>query len=262
MECLAFDFDLQVKNFPEDSFTMNTDLEHFRGIDEMVQAFIGLLREHHPTHESETEVGRFFHIISSIGYAAVGEYERLRAAARDNAQVMMAWSCRNLLELAIFAKFVIHSESNADEFAEDRLIDGLQIVENVKSLEMLFNPNLAISGFDAGIADFKRMMQNEGITRKKFKRIDDLAKLVDSWEPDDSSNLSGKYEAMNRICSKFVHPTAWALLTADEASAGFPQAQELFYLCGTEYFATVCAVFMPHIRQYGMRHKPKSGQTS
>lgn len=223
---------------------MPIDPQVILGSDRLSTEFESFLVGLAPTDE---KTGRFYHIVTSIGVAALSNYRMLRAAFEEDQQTHMAWSCRNLLELAIFAKYTMESEPNALDFAADRLIDGLQMAEALKDLEATLNPALQSSPFDALSARFTLQIQQEGITRTSFKKTSDLASLV---------GLQGEYRAVNKVASKFVHPTAWALLTADQGSARFPDARELFWGCGALYFATVCAEFMPHIRQYGLRHKP------
>ena len=105
-----------------------------------------------------------------------------------------------------------------------------------------------MSTLDAVIDSFTRQMSDEGITRTKFLAIRDLAEQVGMLEV---------YDTMNKVCSKFVHPTAWSLLTADIGSARFPEARDILYGCGAEYFMTVFAEIAPHIRKWGLHHKPE-----
>jgi hypothetical protein len=65
--------------------------------------------------------GRFYHIMSVLTGAARSNYQELRKAHQCGDQIMMAWTCRNLLEITIFSKYVLLSEQNAAEFAADRL---------------------------------------------------------------------------------------------------------------------------------------------
>src|ERR1700729_406966 len=92
--------------------------------DEAFREFDAFTRSLRPTDE---ETGRFYHIFTALSDATKTNYATLRKAFEDDEQTWMAWSCRNLLEIAIFSKFAISSKANADEFAADRLIDGLQI---------------------------------------------------------------------------------------------------------------------------------------
>jgi hypothetical protein len=208
-----------------------------------------------PTDE---ETGRFYHVVSALSSAAKDNYRTLRKAFQADEQASMAWSCRNLLELAILTKFALACKSNADELAADRLIDGLRIGTALKKLELYLNPNLQGSAFDALIDRFTRQMQEEGITRTRFLDIRDLATQV---------GLRDEFETVNKVCSKFVHPTSWNLFTADLGSDRFPDARDVFFASGAQYFAMVYAEIAPHIKGSGAnmcegRNKASGGVTT
>jgi hypothetical protein len=222
---------------------MSIDPELVRKTDDAFRAFDTFTRSLSPTDE---ETGSFYHIVSALSDATKTNYVTLRKAFEDDEQTLMAWSCRNLLELAIFTKFALSSKANADEFAADRLIDGLQIGTSLKKLELYLNPQQVGSALDAVIDQFKKQMSDEGITRTKFHTVKELAKQVEMLD---------EYETINKVCSKFVHPTAWSLFTADIGSVRFPEARDVFYGCGAQYFVTVYAEIAPHIRKWGLKHK-------
>jgi hypothetical protein len=196
-----------------------------------------------PTDEA---TGRFYHVVTALSDAIQMNYVVLRRALDNDDQTMMAWSCRNLLEIAIFTKFALVSAANADEFVADRLIDGKQIGTNLKRLEQILNPSLTASAFDTVIDRFDSQMRAEGITRTRYLSTRDLAGQV---------GLQDDYDTMNQVCSKFVHPTSWSIFTSDLGSERFPDARDIFYTCGAQYAATAMAEIMPHIRQWGLRHK-------
>jgi len=162
--------------------------------------------------------------------------------ARDQ-QNRVAWACRNLLELAVFAEFVIASEVNATQFAEDRLIDGHQIACLLLKMEEWEGVDQAQSNVGPLIAEHVSMMNAEHITRKDFTTVASMA----------TGELKKEFSAVNRLCSKFIHPTAWSLLTADRGPDRFPQASELLCVFGVKYFATISAAFMPHIGEHGLQ---------
>ena len=89
--------------------------------DEALQNFEAFMRSLPiPTDE---QTGRFYHIVTALSDAVQANYVVLRKALDDDDQTLMAWSCRNLLELAIFTKFALASKANADEFASSRPAD-------------------------------------------------------------------------------------------------------------------------------------------
>jgi hypothetical protein len=48
------------------------------------------------------------------------------------------------------------------------------------------------------------------------------------------------------------------LFTADIGSARFPEARDIFYGCGAQYFATVCVEITAHIKNWGLKYKPSA----
>jgi hypothetical protein len=185
--------------------------------------------------------------VVAIAGTAVPNYWMLREAYSKDQQDRVAWTCRNLLELAVFAQFVVASESNMKEFAEDRLIDGHQIATLLSKMEEWVGGTAhAQNSVGPLIAEHVKMMDAEHITRRRFTSVADIA----------TGTLKHEFSAVNQLCSKFVHPTAWSLLTADQGPARFPEASELLFTFGVQYFMTVCDAFMPHVRKHGLRPRP------
>jgi hypothetical protein len=197
---------------------------------------------------STEEEGKFFHVVTAIAGSAIPNYWKLHEAYSEDQQHVAAWACRNLLELAAFAEFVLESAQNATEFAEDRLLDGQEIAVLLGTLERWETSPAHPTSLDPIIDQYAQQMKAEGVTRKKFHRVSDIAKGA----------LKKEFDTMNKLCSKFVHPSAWSLLTADRGPERFPQASEILFVYGVTNFMRVCAAFMPHIRQYGLRPKPQS----
>jgi hypothetical protein len=213
-----------------------------------------------PTPTDEVS-GRFYHIMSVLTDAARCNYEDLRKAHHHDNQIMMAWACRNLLEITVLSKYVLLSEENASDFAADRLIDGVEIGTTLKKLQDLINQESAAEGgtiagqrmqqppigADQIIDEYTKLLNMEQVSRQRPMKMIEVARNV---------GLGDEYEGMNKLCSKLVHPTAWSLFTADVGSERFPEVSEIFLLYGAKYRAIVFAEFLPHIRRWGLRRKP------
>ncbi len=211
-----------------------------------------------PTDEAS---GTFYHIMSVLTGAAGSNYRELRKAQHLDDQIGMAWACRNLLEIAVYTKYVLLSETNATEFAVDRLIDAVEIGTALKKLQDLINKEINTEGApvagmqihespvgaDQIIDKYTRMLDQEKVLRRRPLKMPDLARSV---------GLIEEYEGMNKLCSKLVHPTAWSLFTAEVGSERFPEVSEIFLVYGAKYYTMVLAEFVPHVRQWGLRHKP------
>lgn len=189
------------------------------GVDQSLHAF-GAFISSLPIPTDEL-TGNFYHITTAIGRVAMKNYATLRQAYDDDSHDLLAWSCRNLLELNIFTKYVLMSKVNADEFAAHRLIDGLEIAEHLKEFERHTSPSLAGSSLDQTIAVMKQKMTAEHVVQSRHLSTRQWTKTV---------NMTDEYDAINKVCSKLVHPTAWAILTEDIGSHRFPEARQIF-LC-------------------------------
>jgi hypothetical protein len=217
------------------------------GVDQSTQAF-GIFLNSLPVPTDEL-TGNFYHIITAIGRVAMKNYAALRQAFDDDCHEVLAWSCRNLLELDIFTKYVLMSKAHADEFAAHRLIDGLEIAEHLKEFDLSTNAGVAVSALEPTIGEFHSAMAAAGVTPSPYLSAGRLAKAV---------NMEGVYKAMNKVCSKMVHPTAWAILTEDVGSGSFPEARQIFYGSGSEYIMEIYISIKDHIHQFGLNHKPIS----
>lgn len=201
-----------------------------------------------PSKVTTEEQGNFCHITVALCLAAERNYEELRDAYDRQDQTQAAWACRNLMEIAIYMKFVLQSCEDAEEFAADRLIDARDIATAFKKIMAELSPDQPDPDLDATLWMIQKQMASEGVTRTEYLRVSDLAKRV---------KLRAEYDNMNRVCSKFVHPSAWSLFTGDQGLARFPSAGEIFYVYGVKYFAMVYAEIRPHVRKYGLHHRPK-----
>jgi hypothetical protein len=104
-------------------------------------------------------------------------------------------------------------------------------------------------GADEIIERYTKLLAHEQVSRRRPLKISELARSV---------GLGDVYEGMNKLCSKLVHPTAWSLFTAEVGSERFPEVTEIFLVYGALYYGMVLAEFLPHVRQWGLRHKPPS----
>jgi hypothetical protein len=215
------------------------------GVDDLVRRFTALIHSFPiPTDE---ETGHFYHITTGLSRTALKNHDLLRRAFEDDAQDYLAWACRNLLEVALFMRCVLSSKAKADKFASHRWIDGIEVVERSKKLDLLMNPSLTTSAFDALLSDFNQKMSADGVVRTAHL-------ITRDWAKD--AGLIQEFDCLNKVCSKFVHPTVWSILTEDIGSARFPDARDLFYGFGANYLMDIYVRFIEHVEAYGLKHKP------
>jgi hypothetical protein len=211
--------------------------------DTMAHRLDRFMRAVKPTTEEE---GSFYHVVTAIAGFAIPNYWMMRDAHSQDQQYRVAWGCRNMLELAVFAEFVLASEKNCREFAEDRLFDGHQIARMLFTMEeWVGGASHAQNVVGPLIKEHEDMMKAAQITRTSYHRVADIA----------TGELKKEFGTVHKLSSKLVHPTAWSLLTAYQGNTRFPEASEILFTFGLKYFMMIGDAFMSHIRKYGLRPK-------
>lgn len=191
--------------------------------------------------------GWFFHIVFELMHATLTNYNQLRVGYNGNNNPLLAWECRNLLELAILTKYVLMSEASARRFTHDRLIDGCDILTSMTALQLYLAPQSDTSLADESLVMMQAQMAVEGVTATKHLSTSELANIV---------GMTEDYKCMNRICSKLVHATAWSVLAMNKEDNSFSQARQIFFDAGAQYGLDVYAAVREHNATYGMKPKP------
>ncbi len=198
----------------------------------------------HTLIPAATQPEVFDQILPALIEGAKTNYSELRKAFEKDAPTLAAWSCGNLLDLAVISRFVLRSKEDAVKFADNRLIDGLQIANAFRDLELMHAPQLRATSFDASIAAFKNGMKRDGIKERSYMNVADLAAEV---------GLADEFAKVNKVTSKFVRPTAWSLLPAPAGSERFPRASGTFLVYGVSYFALIFSALKKHHKEWDQR---------
>lgn len=189
----------------------------------------------------------FYQIVFELVDSAMTNYNQLRKAYDTHNEPSLAWACRNLLELTVFTKFVLISEANARRFADDRLIDGCDIIKCLKTLELHINPQSDTTPLDQALTLMQTQMAAEAVTATRFLATSSLA---------DKVGMKIEFDCMNRVCSKLVHPTAWSLLSVNKGMNAFAQSRPILFSCGIQYGCEMYLAMTEHNQTYGMKPKP------
>lgn len=210
-------------------------------------AFIQLKEFGESLKPVDEENGWFFQIVFELMDATLTNYNHLKIGYDAYNSPLLAWACRNLLELAVLTKFVLMSEGNARRFAHDRLIDGCDILTSLTALQLYLAPQSDTSVADDTLARMRAQMVAEGVTAKRHLTTVALAKIV---------GMDEDYACMNRVCSKLVHPTAWSVLAMNKEDNSFSQSRQIFFDAGAQYGLDMYAAIREHNATYGMKPKP------
>jgi hypothetical protein len=145
-------------------------------------------------------------ILLALLKATAREVGRLRTGLRDDDQALLAWACRNLLELAVFVKYVLQSSSNAIAFSKDSIKDLHQMLSFVRDWQRKELPERDSEAAEM-MATANLLRAAAEIEDDRFLRASVLAKAVD---------MDAEFTALHKICSKYIHPTAFSVLAAYE----------------------------------------------
>lgn len=147
-----------------------------------------------------------------------------------------AWACRNLLELGIITKYVLQSPTERRRFLDDMYRDAEAYTRSTKTVSTQLVPQMNVDSYDSLMGSLKARMVARKITAgSKYLPVQVMA---------DSVGLRGNYDAMNKVCSKMVHPTSLSVLTVeyeDDAQAN----RDMMLLAGCIYFNELVTQIIP-----------------
>lgn len=147
----------------------------------------------------------FRDVLGGLLDATAREYRHLRSGLRESTP-MLAWACRNLLELNIRTLWALSSEANARHFANDRVAEGIDIFDSFQVWAARNDPALLTPAMTAALNSLvEQRAQQEGAPQRVWT-VRYLAA---------EAGLADEYANMNKLCEKLIRPTAFSVL-ADE----------------------------------------------
>jgi hypothetical protein len=166
-------------------------------------------------------------LLGGLCYQVFNEYLRLQEAARDERPdtSLLAWRARNLLELSVWATYFGRSRANALRLYEDA---GRDVIDLLEKFEKAIKEADTVAAIAEGKSDLLQRATNEGLQSLdgKFMRVEAAA---------SECGLKDMFGTMNKLLSKFTHPTAMQILgTADEAKRALQR--DVFHGLGCLFF--------------------------
>src|ERR1017187_917939 len=184
----------------------------------------------------------FVNVLTALLRGLIIEYEQLNLGYKQSAR-LMAWACRNLMEISVYTEYVLKSEENASELIEDMLMDALDVFTSFKKWITALEPAMSTPELDAVLKLFQEAKTDAGINRKTHRTTLELARVLDR-EPD--------YLHANKVSSKLIHPTAWSLLSLDLVKED-ALMRPYIYQAGSRYFAESLLRIRQYVGKYGTR---------
>jgi hypothetical protein len=170
-------------------------------------------------------------LLGALCFQVFSEYRRLqdaRAAERTDPS-LLAWRARNLLELSVWSTYFARSRENAWRLYEDAGRDAKNVLDIFEHWgKGTGQPVDWLSPIADGKNDLSRRAAREGIESLdgRYMRVEDAA---------GECGLKDKFKVMNKMLSKFAHPTAMQILgMADDEKQSLQR--DMFYALGCCFF--------------------------
>jgi hypothetical protein len=185
----------------------------------------------------EDQLNKFVNVL-------IENVRELEAAYLQGSLSKTAWAARNLLELSIWIRYCNISDEHGKRF---RLDGARDLIGFFKALNGYHGTKIAseIPRMDAAEAELELIAQNEfGVASlgTSFVEVRDAANEV----------AETRYKSLNKLCSKFAHPTAWIIAAADWPE--FSQFAIMFLFEGR----TMALEALEAIRELVLKHYPIS----
>jgi len=176
-------------------------------------------------------------LVAALLKSARRAYQHLFTGRKDNDSTQAAWACRNLLELRIFAKYIVQSEANRKRFIQDFFIDMEQMAEVQKKITIQVAPDISIDENDAFISGMRKMQKELGAEGHEYLRAREEARTL---------GLEEEFNVMNKVCSKYVHPTALSIWSIERERGG--TLNGVLVGMGCKYLAELLIDLIPFIQ--------------
>ena len=153
--------------------------------------------------------------------ATLREYQHLRLGWKHST-AMVAWACRNLLELHIYTRYALTSDDNARRFAGERLSDGVETFDAFQTWLARNDPDLVPRSVEEALRSLTEQRAASDFAEApplKLKRLSADAGLAD------------EYANMIRLSTKAAHPTAFSI-QADPAGSGLDELKPILFRAG------------------------------
>jgi hypothetical protein len=154
--------------------------------------------------QCEMDVVWFRALLVGLLNSTLREYQHLKLGLRKST-ALLAWACRNLLELNIYVQYVLKSEANAKRFAGERLADGIDILDSFKTWAARNDPSLVAPAVDAAL---------NSLIELKAQEESAPGRALSTRYVSAEVGLADEYANMNKVCLKLIRPTAFSVLAA------------------------------------------------
>jgi hypothetical protein len=160
----------------------------------------------------------FWHekVLTGLNQTALFSYQNLLSAWGQKGVSAAAWAARNLLETRIWMEYVTVSKDNARRFYSDWLNDSRELLDKARShdgsidLEQ-WRVTSPYADLDFGEATAQTarnwladLRNSSELVDEDYLRVSSIAKEL---------GHAARFASLNKLLSKYVHPTAFSVLS-------------------------------------------------
>jgi hypothetical protein len=170
-------------------------------------------------------------LLGALCFQVFTEYHLLQDAyvAERADPSLLAWRARNLLELSVWSTYFVRSRENARRLYEDAGRDAMELLNAFESWgQKAGQPVDWLSAIADGKSGLSGRAASEGIENLSGKYMN-VSKAA------DECGLKEMFITMNKLLSKFAHPTAMQILGMIDENKTRLQ-RDTFYELGCNFF--------------------------
>jgi hypothetical protein len=142
----------------------------------------------------------FFNVLVSLVAALDREYRSVTVGRRKSLS-LLAWGCRNMLELNIWTKYALQSGAQARSLLDDYIVDSIEMFGAFGSW-LKFHGG-STDGVESTLTGLHAEAARRDVTRFKHLKMREIAEAV---------NFTEEYTHVNRVTSKLVHSTGFSVM--------------------------------------------------
>lgn len=153
--------------------------------------------------------GWFPRLLIGLLNATLHEFQHLKLGLRHST-AMVAWACLNLLELHIYTRYALASETNARRLAGERIPAAIELLDSYQAWLARNDPTLLPPGLEETIRAWIERRADAGLEDApplKLKRLS-----ADAGLADEHANMS-------RLAAALSHPNAYSILPEGDGDA-------------------------------------------
>ncbi|SPE34077.1 hypothetical protein SBA3_2090014 [Candidatus Sulfopaludibacter sp. SbA3] len=214
--------------------------EDIEALDEafgVVRAFAAEVRE------SPSPAPWFRDVLVALLEAAPDGYRHLKLGLKYSTS-LLAWACRNLLELNIYTQYVLQSEANARRFALNRVADGIDTFESFQTWLARNDPSLVPPEVETALQQLADLRALEDGPAPRLYSLKYLSAEV---------GLADEYGYMTKICSKLAQPGVFAVMAGEPDLRPF---QPALFRAGAGHGMEIYQAAKEHFAVFGSAPKP------